>query len=215
MSLALQREMDLACPLEFMHLTLTYDGPLHSATNKDPRTAEKNSIRRKLHPQLYDSWLTHPALEGKLAAWESAKEYQYKDDANTFILAYRVERYGFIPLITTRHHMICELDILFLRREQPGSLIHGGDIDNRLKVLFDALSMPTQTNQLEGLKDSEPEPFFTLLQDDRLITGLKLRTSQLHEPVAPGSSPSDVRLVIDVSIHITRATYANSGLGGG
>jgi hypothetical protein len=147
-----------------MRVTLTYDGPLHSATNKDPRTAEKNAIRRKLHPQLHDTWLTHPALEGWLAAWEAATaRARYAEDSGRLMLGYRVGSYGFIPLITPRHHMICELDILFLRREQPGALVHGGDIDNRLKVLFDALSMPTQDNQLEGLKDDEPEPFFTLL----------------------------------------------------
>ena len=68
------RERDLPCPIEFMRLTLTYDGPLHSATNKDPRAAEKNDIRRKLHPQLHDVWLTHSAVEGWLQHWQSYTE---------------------------------------------------------------------------------------------------------------------------------------------
>ncbi len=209
------RERDLTCPIEFMRLTLTYDGPLHSATNNDPRTTEKNYIRRKLHPQLHDVWLTHSAVEEWLQHWQSyTEEERYTEHGNREMLAHRMGSYGFIPLVASRHHMICELDILFLRREQPGALVHGGDIDNRLKVLFDALRMPTQTGELAGLKADEPCPFFTLLQDDRLITDLHLRTSQLHEPVASGDSPSNVRLVIDVTIRITRVTYANIGLGG-
>jgi hypothetical protein len=199
-----------------MRLTLTYDGPLHSATNKDPRTAEKNLIRRKLHLQLLDVWLTHPAVDAWLAQWAGiyTEEERYTEHDNRALVGYRMGPYSFIPLITSRHYMICDLDVLFLRREPPGALVHGGDIDNRLKVLLDALRMPSQTNELAGLKDDEPKPFFTLLQDDRLITGINLRTAQLHEPVALGASRSDVRLIIDVTVYITRVTFTNIGLGG-
>jgi hypothetical protein len=45
----------------------------------------------------------------------------------------------------------CALDILFLRRDNPGNLIaSGGDIDNRLKVLFDGLRMPEPMSDLGG-----------------------------------------------------------------
>lgn len=153
------KEMGLACPMEYMRLTLTYDGPLHSATNKDPRTTEKNAIRRKLHPQLHDLWLTHLAVDGWLKQWESyTPEERYIEHGNRALIAYRTGSYGFIPLVTNRHHMICELDILFLRREQPGALVHGGDIDNRLKVLFDALQMPTQIGELKGLRQTNQSP---------------------------------------------------------
>ena len=96
------KEKDLACPIEFMRLTLTYDGPLHSATNKDPRTAEKNAIRRKLHPQLHDVWLTHPAVEGWIKEWESyTEEDRYTQHANQEMLGYRMGSYGFVPLVTS------------------------------------------------------------------------------------------------------------------
>ncbi len=209
-------EQLLACPVEFMHVTLTYDGPLHAASNKDPRTEEKNAIRRKFHAQLADMWLTHPALDGWLYHWEMLdQEQRYRDLPNNALLAHRCGAYTFIPLVTPKHHMICDLDVLFLRRAAPGELIHGGDLDNRLKTLFDALSMPAHENQLQGLRtpDEEPTPFFTLLEDDRLITGISVRTAQLHAPTQEGESPSNVRLVIDVTTRITRVTFGNIGLG--
>src|SRR6266849_8592217 len=81
----------------------------------------------------------------------------------------KIGSYGFLPLITRKHHMVCELDILFLRREQPGALVHDGDLDNRLKVLFDGLRMPLHNDELEGLRD-EPDLFCCLRADDSLIT---------------------------------------------
>src|SRR6266446_4670369 len=120
----------------------------------------------------------------------------------------KIGSYGFLPLITRKHHMVCELDILFLRREQPGALVHDGDLDNRLKVLFDGLRMHLNNDELEGLRD-EPEPFCCLLADDSLITAVNVRTEQWYQPPAPDTSPSNVRLVIDVLIRVTRVTYAN------
>jgi hypothetical protein len=37
------------------------------------------------------------------------------------------------------------LNILFLRADIPGKVVQSGDIDNRLKTLFDALRMPQPT----------------------------------------------------------------------
>jgi hypothetical protein len=41
-------------------------------------------------------------------------------------------------------------------------LIHsGGDIDNRLKVLFDALRIPTDCSELAGvIKEADEDPYF-------------------------------------------------------
>src|SRR6266849_6098917 len=59
----------------------------------------------------------------------------------------------FVPLVRQSLALACSLDILFLRREEPGSLIlQGGDIDNRIKTLFDALKMPTA----DDMKIEEP-----------------------------------------------------------
>ena len=56
------------------------------------------------------------------------------------------------PLIDERYGLACALDILFLRRDEPGNVIKsGGDIDNRLKVLFDALRTPANQSEIAGV----------------------------------------------------------------
>jgi hypothetical protein len=50
----------------------------------------------------------------------------------------------YIPLIRKSLHLACALDIQFLRHEEPGLLVlQGGDLDGRLKTLFDAMRMPS------------------------------------------------------------------------
>lgn len=95
--------------------------------------------------------------------------------------------------------MVCSLDILFLRRDEPGSLIEsGGDIDNRIKVLFDALRMPTD-NEIRGFTPEQDEvPFLCLLEDDVLIAEFKVTTDRLLTPTGSGHPNSDVQLVIHV-----------------
>jgi hypothetical protein len=62
----------------------------------------------------------------------------------------RMDR-SFLPLINEATGVGCSLDILFLRRDPPGALIRsGGDIDNRVKVLFDALRMPRNDKEVHG-----------------------------------------------------------------
>ena len=92
--------------------------------------------------------------------------------------------YRFVPLVNNLDGIACALDILFLRRDEPGSLIKGGgDIDNRIKVLFDALRMPKGYQELEGFQPATDEsPFFCLLEDDRLITEVKVTTDRLLTP---------------------------------
>jgi len=190
-------------------------GPLPAASTANPRRAEKNAIRRHIHPQIEEAFQTHPALDNgeRFRDWRNlGPNDQYSDDPNRFFLGYKIGSRGFLPLITRKHHMICDLDVLFLRREQPGALVHHGDLDNRLKVLFDGLRMPLNDGELEGLQDA-PEPLCCLLADDSLITAVNVRTEQWYKPAAPDTSPSDVRLIVEVLIRVTRVTFANIGLG--
>lgn len=39
-------------PMEFMRLTLTYEGPLHAASRSNLRSLEKHEIRKQFHEQL-------------------------------------------------------------------------------------------------------------------------------------------------------------------
>jgi len=121
--------------------------------------------------------------------------------------------YLFAPLVSQVHgwNAIAELDILFLRPSEPGALIgHGGDLDNRIKTLLDALRMPNAEEIPNGAQPSQDEwPFYCLLQDDALVTALSVTTDRLLAP----KPTSDVELIIRVSVKITRRSFKNSVLG--
>jgi hypothetical protein len=102
--------------------------------------------------------------------------------------------------------LACALDILFLRRDVPGRVIgSGGDIDNRLKVLFDALRIPMDCTKIppSWIPDDEEDPLHCLLDDDKLITTLNVTTDQLLTPMEEGEAVNDVVLVIQVRAIIT------------
>ena len=194
-----------------MDFRLTYDGPLWAATSDNPRAKHKHDIRRRFHPQLKRLWQINPNLQ----EWE---EHDPVTDASvpaSDALATRFSRIGyrFVPLVTEDHRLICSIDILFIRPEAPGSLIRSGDLDNRLKVLFDSLRLPADLKELGGYHTPGPDedPFFCLLQDDKLITHLSISTDMLLEPINGKSEidPNDVRLVIAVNVRPTVASFTS------
>ena len=78
--------------------------------------------------------------------------------------------------------MVCELDVLFLRPGNPGALLrHGGDIDNRIKVLLDSLRRPDDEGEIQNKEGDEPDPdpMYCVLQDDSLITKLSVTVDRL------------------------------------
>lgn len=126
-------------------------------------------------------------------------------------MAKRFDRCGFnfVPLVSEVFgHVACALDILLLSRDQPGNVVrNGGDIDNRLKVLFDALRMVEDCRELTGQVPSEDEkPFFCLLKDDKLITGFRVSADRLLVPPADGEYESDVHLILKVKTMVLHDT---------
>src|SRR5207248_4136470 len=124
-----------------MEFRLTYRGRLPAASQSEKRTRHKHDIRRALHPQLKALWETHPRLA--------------RANVNQHVLEGHLiqERFGYrlLPVVSTYFGVVCALDILFLRRDEPGNLIgDGGDIDNRLKVLFDGLRVPQSLDEVAG-----------------------------------------------------------------
>ncbi len=113
---------------------------------------------------------------------------------------------NFLPLVRSSLALTCSLDILFMRRDAPGKVYQGGDLDNRLKTLFDALSLPRDKNHVIR-DDAAEDPILCLLEDDSLITGLSVRTERLLD--APTTNESYVRLIIDVSVTVTDARIYN------
>lgn len=170
-----------------LDLTLFYRGLLRAARNPDPkdspRRQHKHDIRLKFDPQLrrrFGNWQGDPAVVRHGDCVLPFYAYATKD--NLFLV---------------------RLDILMLRPQPPGHVISGGDIDNRIKTLLDALCVP-QVNQLpdttqEGLKRIEQaSPVHCLMQDDNLITDVRISTDTLLD-VDPNSE--DVVLVIKAELH--------------
>ena len=175
-----------------MKFRLVYRGPLPAASNSNKRSEEKHAVRRVLHPQLREMYRAHPAFKG------------YALDLTADSLA----AFGFrwVPLIQKDWGIACALDILFLRREVPGTpgLVRGGDIDNRIKTLLDALRKPGSLEEVGNASPKEGEdPFFVLLEDDYYITELKVTTDRLLVPDADKSRENDVHMIIGVKVIVT------------
>jgi hypothetical protein len=125
--------------------------------------------------------------------------------------------FEFVPLIHREYYLACQVDVIWLRRKAPGDIVHGGDLDNRLKTLIDGLRMPHEETEVGRSPPSAPgERVYCLLDDDGLITKLSVSTHQLLEPVAPDSDDirgTDVDLIIQVTVQVTSRRIGNTGVG--
>jgi hypothetical protein len=110
--------------------------------------------------------------------------------------------YRFVPLVTKNLQLLCGLEILFLRPDTPGAILKSGDIDNRLKTLFDALRLPSDGAELGGYSSpgDDEDPLFCLLEDDCLISKVSVETDALLEPIGEGVNANDARIVITVTL---------------
>jgi hypothetical protein len=171
---------------------LVYQGELPAAGQGGgkTRTREKQEMRKVFHKQLVNLWSTQSFLKSMLPV-------EIKELGNRYARC----GFRFVPLISDYFTVAAALDILFLRRDGPGSIVRsGGDIDNRIKVLFDALRMPQTCDELCGDSPGpDEEPFFCLLEDDKLISKVQIETNWLLTPVAPNERLHDVQLVIRVN----------------
>jgi hypothetical protein len=171
-----------------MEFTLYYRGPLKS--NGGPK--EKHALRVWFHGQLKELWKQLP-----LSQYQSLLKLD--PDEHDLSVIRQLHGFNFAPLVSAKAAFVAELRISMLRPEPPGSIVtQGGDIDNRLKTLLDALKVPSDPSQLP--KGAAPIPgekyFFCLLDDDNLVTRLDVDTDRLLEP---GISPSEVVLTIHVT----------------
>jgi hypothetical protein len=184
-----------------MRLMLHYRGTLKA--NGSP--GHKHDIRKAFHRQLRTLWQQKP-----LAEMPDLREPRKRP--GEYSLLRPLESFIFVPLVASETNSIAEVVVNLLRPEAPGGLLtQGGDIDNRLKTLFDALTVPRHTNALppDAGPGADETPFYCLLEDDNLITSLQVRTDQLLEPV---HDPGLVDLTIYVRTRVTRPTIGNSFL---
>lgn len=176
-----------------MKFKLLFDGALPPA-ERCPADI-KQALRRQFHSQLKTLWEQHPGLK------------RSQEDRQKIADAFSRNGYRFVPLVRTANFMACSLSMLLLFRQEPYRPFSGhghGDLDNRVKTLIDGLRMPSQQGEL-GETDSGPladeDPFFCLLEDDKMIFDFQVNTDRLLAPPRPDQVARDVVGVI--TVHIT------------
>jgi hypothetical protein len=211
-----------------MKFTLIYDGDLPASGNA-PKPRAAADIRDIFHPQLAELWRTNLALK-KLRydarVYKRPAHYGWSEDPHANFdaeppplppdmidLTAPIEEGGrkFIPLVRKSLGLACGINLLFLRKEQNGGLIlQSGDLDNRLKTLFDALRKPSVDEA-----DANPpsvDPLYCLLESDSLVMDFAVKTDRLLSPIS--NRKHEVRLIVEVTVKILHLNLINLSLGG-
>jgi hypothetical protein len=204
----------------FVQFRLLYQGRLLASSKDKTRPEHKHEIRTLLSPQLKKIWEhdpnlakyrrvlghrwinMHPEIKSDDLPKDNEGMIGVLNDFGILYLAHNWERakQGFVPLVCSDMGLRCKLDILFLRPGIPGEIIRSGDIDNRLKTLFDSLKLPENAQAL-GNSPVQSDPIFCLLQDDGLVSELRVVTDHLLAlPNQTEIRPNEVFLVIEVSL---------------
>jgi hypothetical protein len=187
-----------------MEVPLIYHGPLPSGATKS-RKARKDvkriefDMRREFHHQLISHWRSHLNLE-RFAMQRTDRSFDVHDwnkDSPAWS-AFTRGKFRFLPLVISANNLklVCQLDVELHSRDELGAILHNsGDLDNRIEILFDALTMP-QDNQIP--KSETPQegenPFLCLLQDDKLITELSVKTLPLRTRRTPNEKENYTEL---------------------
>jgi len=221
-----------------MKFTLVYDGDLPASGNSS-KAAYASMIRNQFHVQLADLWKRDILLRtlartartipnpgagyyvGAEPIWSPSALPKHDEPIpalrpgqTDFCAPIAVSGVGnFTPLVRNSLYLACDLDILFLRHDDDLKILQkGGDLDNRIKTLFDGLKMPRHADEQGGV-DQTSDPLYVLLEDDALIHSFSIRSGKLL-----GQSTEKeklVRLNIDVTVKVLRVFHANECLIGG
>lgn len=224
--------LNLAAPFEIMKFKLTFEGELPPSGNS-PKPSDVWRIRNELHPQLADLWNSHPTLR-KLASTRVPVDRTTVTVMATGGSSHRMGmpvttgaiqlghneveplcppithgNTGYLPLVRADLGLACDLDIIFLRKGDPGATVsQSGDLDNRIKTLFDGLRMPAMgetPNPSNGVPVADP--LFCLLESDTLIHDFAVRPDRLLN--RPGGSEKEVKLIISVTVKVLSVMISN------
>jgi hypothetical protein len=183
-----------------MRFRLTYEGEIRPRPSAG--LPDIHAIRQRLHPQLKRLW-EHAPLSDLKDKWLRDRDPMNPDAFYARITAVGPKKYA--PIVAT--HLGAELDIIFLRQQAKGQLIgEGGDIDNRLKTLFDALRMPSkgEVQQLGDVVAQDEDPLHCLLEDDALIHRVNVETDRLLKD----ADPRTLMALIQVTVVVTKVTLS-------
>jgi hypothetical protein len=204
-----------------MEFRLTYEGRLLASNvggrdEKPARKEYKQGVRKQFHAQLKRLFEITPFLNTGEASGPSLEGYAEtslpKYDKEAIAAKHAHYGFNFLPLVTEELRLSCWLDILFLRRQPLGDVLQQGDIDNRLKTLFDCLQVPDANQGYDELMpDANEKPFYCLLENDRLISKISVETDRLLQDL-PRPHPrddNDARLIITVRLQPYELTFGN------
>ncbi|MBR1215935.1 hypothetical protein [Bradyrhizobium sp. JYMT SZCCT0180] len=215
-----------------LEFRLTYEGPLLSDSKRSEsvrktRADNKQEIRQAFHKQLKRLWEVNPflAASGRAIPIPGVKTvifgrlpYSIEEIAYEF----REHGYRFVPLATHKLGVFCSVNVLLMRPNALGGVItNTGDIDNGFKVIFDALSKPRTASQLgkyQVPREGE-DPFFCLLEDDKLITKATVESDLMLQPLKDRVTcedkdflnPTDARVLVTVKLAPIELNAATAG----
>jgi hypothetical protein len=197
-----------------MRFSLKYQGELLAAKRKDNRSQNKNQLRWHFSEQLEQllkrgDFSRIPKFEsvsktgkGIRIDFSKVPEWKHFNDAE------------YLAIVDRSMNVGVTLDIEIERHEPPGSLFqhggdHSGDLDNRLKTLFDGLRSPHDASEAisysksfparENL-DKEKERCVCLLEDDGVITGFRVSTSASLDPNLPQTHVA-IKIGVEIKAH--------------
>jgi hypothetical protein len=203
-----------------LEFRLTYEGVLLGASKTDTRAHHKHEIRKSFHPQLRRLWDVVPYLNYPRKAIAPSQIFVNGPPppppprSEQLAERFAFKGFRFVPLVTQELSLICGIEVLFLRPDHPGGVLQSGDIDNRLKTLFDSLRMPSPGEVSEKMQPTEDEnPFYCLLEDDRLITKVSIDTDTLLQPTGDFANANDTRLILTIKLRPAQMSWENVAFG--
>lgn len=171
------------------------------AANGSPK--QKWQLREAFASQLDELWRQEP-----LCQIQKFRDLSHQQ--NECYLAEVRNGITYFPIISEKIYTLAEIDILMLRPGAPGFIsVGGGDIDNRLKTLLDALQPPNGTDTYQPDSLDLSTPISCLLQDDKLITRINVETDRLLD--SPANS-NEVVLIISVHVRASSGRMCNIGI---
>jgi len=181
-----------------MEFCLFYEGKLKSRDNAHG----KHQIRQYLHGQMR-SLCNSVRFQDSFRQDESGITGIH--GKNMFV-EHGDKKFWF--LISEHACAVVDLSITLLVPHDVGKIVqNGGDLDNRIKTLFDALRVPAVQSEIPSSDTFQygTEGMYCLLQDDKLIDRIAIKSYKDHSSVAE----DHVRCIIEVSTKITQASMYN------
>lgn len=178
-----------------LDITLKFNGSVPASQdgkNGDKRSGFKQTLRVEFSRQLRRLW--QKDLLKRFYDTLPVAEYERSKPARlskmpSYYPFFRVEMCGFsaIPLVNWHNGLGCELEFVFLGDER-GAI----DLDNQMKVVFDALRMPQHPGEVPANMHGNGEDLYCLLEDDSIVKKYSVESRFGSD----GSSPDDELLIM-------------------